>query len=75
MCVHAFVCVFQVAMTRAEVCLRATHVSGVRHLCLVKATSDEVFDIDDQEAAYQDISGRTAWVSVCVCLHQLTFYI
>ncbi|XP_046887097.1 general transcription factor 3C polypeptide 3 isoform X2 [Hypomesus transpacificus] len=53
----------KVAMTRAEVCLRATHVSGVRHLCLVKATSDEVFDIDDQEAAYQDISGKTSVLS------------
>lgn len=53
----------KVAMTRAQVCVRATNVSGVRHLCLVKSSSDQVFDIDDQEAAYQDISGKTSVLS------------
>uniref|UniRef100_A0A674D6V5 General transcription factor IIIC, polypeptide 3 n=1 Tax=Salmo trutta TaxID=8032 RepID=A0A674D6V5_SALTR len=53
----------KVAMTRAQVCVRASMWSGVRHLRLVKVSKDLVSDIDDQEAAYQDISGKTSVLS------------
>ncbi|CAB1327500.1 unnamed protein product [Coregonus sp. 'balchen'] len=53
----------KVAMTRAQVCVRASRWSGVRHLRLVKVSKDMVSDIDDQEAAYQDISGKTSVLS------------
>ncbi|KAM6945794.1 general transcription factor 3C polypeptide 3 [Aplochiton taeniatus] len=52
----------KVAMTRAKVCVRSVIVSGVKHLRLVKV-KDHVSDIDDQEAAYQDISGKTSVLS------------
>ncbi|XP_019897888.2 general transcription factor 3C polypeptide 3 isoform X2 [Esox lucius] len=66
----------KVAMTRAQVCLRADGSSGERHLSLVKVSRDLVSDIDDQEAAYQDVSGKTSvlsredwWILLvrCVC--------
>uniref|UniRef100_A0A8C7L701 Ral transcription factor IIIC subunit 3 n=1 Tax=Oncorhynchus kisutch TaxID=8019 RepID=A0A8C7L701_ONCKI len=47
----------KVAMTRAQVCVKARMWAGVRHLRLVKVSKDLVSDIHDQEAAYQDISG------------------
>ncbi|XP_038839402.1 general transcription factor 3C polypeptide 3-like [Salvelinus namaycush] len=53
----------KVAMTRAQVCVRASMWSGVRHLRLVKVSKDLVSDIGDQEAAYQDISGKTSVLS------------
>uniref|UniRef100_A0A8C7LG56 Ral transcription factor IIIC subunit 3 n=1 Tax=Oncorhynchus kisutch TaxID=8019 RepID=A0A8C7LG56_ONCKI len=49
----------KVAMTRAQVCVKARMWAGVRHLRLVKVSKDLVSDIHDQEAAYQDISGKT----------------
>ncbi|XP_071389265.1 general transcription factor 3C polypeptide 3 [Centroberyx affinis] len=52
----------KVAMQRAKVCVRSVMVSGERHLRLVKV-KDMLPDIADQEAAYQDISGKC----VCVC--------
>uniref|UniRef100_A0A674D6K0 General transcription factor IIIC, polypeptide 3 n=1 Tax=Salmo trutta TaxID=8032 RepID=A0A674D6K0_SALTR len=65
----------KVAMTRAQVCVRASMWSGVRHLRLVKVSKDLVSDIDDQEAAYQDISKTSVlsredwWLLLvrCVC--------
>uniref|UniRef100_A0A6Q2WVX3 General transcription factor IIIC, polypeptide 3 n=1 Tax=Esox lucius TaxID=8010 RepID=A0A6Q2WVX3_ESOLU len=65
----------KVAMTRAQVCLRADGSSGERHLSLVKVSRDLVSDIDDQEAAYQDVSKTSVlsredwWILLvrCVC--------
>uniref|UniRef100_A0A8C7L6X1 Ral transcription factor IIIC subunit 3 n=1 Tax=Oncorhynchus kisutch TaxID=8019 RepID=A0A8C7L6X1_ONCKI len=53
----------KVAMTRAQVCVKARMWAGVRHLRLVKVSKDLVSDIHDQEAAYQDISGKTSVLS------------
>uniref|UniRef100_A0A8K9WQU1 General transcription factor IIIC, polypeptide 3 n=1 Tax=Oncorhynchus mykiss TaxID=8022 RepID=A0A8K9WQU1_ONCMY len=53
----------KVAMTRAQVCVKASMWAGVRHLRLVKVSKDLVSDIHDQEAAYQDISGKTSVLS------------
>ncbi|CAL8307776.1 unnamed protein product [Merluccius merluccius] len=50
----------KVAMTRACVCVRSVLVSGKRHLRLVKVKDMTTDDITDQEAAYQDISGKTS---------------
>uniref|UniRef100_UPI003AAD18A2 general transcription factor 3C polypeptide 3 isoform X2 n=1 Tax=Centroberyx gerrardi TaxID=166262 RepID=UPI003AAD18A2 len=49
----------KVAMQRAKVCVCSVIVSGERHLRLVKV-KDMLPDIADQEAAYQDISGKTS---------------
>ncbi|XP_064815946.1 general transcription factor 3C polypeptide 3-like [Oncorhynchus masou masou] len=53
----------KVAMTRAQVCVKASMWAGVRHLRLVKVSKDLVSDIHDQEAAYRDISGKTSVLS------------
>ncbi|KAJ3584153.1 hypothetical protein NHX12_014649 [Muraenolepis orangiensis] len=50
----------KVAMTRSCVCVRSVLVSGKRHLTLVKVKDMTSEDILDQEAAYQDISGKTS---------------
>ncbi|XP_029922885.1 general transcription factor 3C polypeptide 3 [Myripristis murdjan] len=52
----------KVAMQRAKVCARSVIMSGERHLNLVKV-KDMQPDIADQEAAYQDISGKTSVLS------------
>lgn len=51
------VCVFQVAMQRAKVCVRFVNVSGENHLRLVKA-KDMQPEIADHEAAYLDNTGK-----------------
>ncbi|KAJ8003697.1 hypothetical protein DPEC_G00151010 [Dallia pectoralis] len=58
-----FAMLLKVAMTRAHVCVRANVSSGERHLGLVKVSRDMVSDIVDQEAAYQDVSGKTSVLS------------
>ncbi|KAM4602084.1 general transcription factor 3C polypeptide 3 [Polymixia lowei] len=52
----------KVAMQRARVCVRSVIVSDKRHLRLVKV-KDLNSEITDQEAAYQDISGKTSVLS------------
>ncbi|XP_036947633.1 general transcription factor 3C polypeptide 3 isoform X1 [Acanthopagrus latus] len=48
----------KVAMQRAKVCVRSVIVSGENHLRLVKV-KDMQTEIDDQEAAYLDNTGKT----------------
>lgn len=55
------VCVSQVAMQRAKVCVRSVTVSGESHLRLVKVR-DMQSEIADHEAAYLDNTG------MCVCV-------
>ncbi|XP_014340256.1 general transcription factor 3C polypeptide 3 isoform X2 [Latimeria chalumnae] len=50
----------KVAMNRAQVCLISSSRSGERHLYLIKVSRDKVSDIDDQEAAYLDVKGKTS---------------
>ncbi|XP_061082620.1 general transcription factor 3C polypeptide 3 isoform X3 [Conger conger] len=49
----------KVAMNRAQVCLVSSSRSGEKRLYLVKVSCDKVSDIDDQEAAYLDVIGKT----------------
>ncbi|XP_036396803.1 general transcription factor 3C polypeptide 3 [Megalops cyprinoides] len=53
----------KVAMNRAQVCLISSSRSGERHLYLIKVSRDKVSDIDDQEAAYLDVIGKTSVLS------------
>ncbi|KAM9766534.1 general transcription factor 3C polypeptide 3 isoform 2-T2 [Menidia menidia] len=48
----------KVAMQRAKVCVRSVTLSGETHLKLVK-TNDMISEIDDQETAYLDNTGKT----------------
>ncbi|XP_041120613.1 general transcription factor 3C polypeptide 3 isoform X1 [Polyodon spathula] len=50
----------KVAMNRAQVCLISSSCSGERHLYLIKVSRDKISDIDDQEAAYLDVIGKTS---------------
>ncbi|XP_056157326.1 general transcription factor 3C polypeptide 3 [Lampris incognitus] len=68
----------KVAMHRAKVCARSLLVSGERHIRLVKV-KDMQLEITDQEAAYQDISGKTSvlsreewWQLLVTCLHTMS---
>lgn len=56
------VCMFQVAMQRAKVCVRLVSLSGKNHLRLLKV-KDMQPEIADHEAAYRDNTGE-----VCVCV-------
>uniref|UniRef100_A0AAY4BHQ0 General transcription factor IIIC, polypeptide 3 n=1 Tax=Denticeps clupeoides TaxID=299321 RepID=A0AAY4BHQ0_9TELE len=60
-----YICVIklQVAMNRAQVCLISNSSLGSKHLHLVKLVQGKVFDIDDQEAAYLDVTGKTSVLS------------
>ncbi|KAG2458952.1 TF3C3 factor, partial [Polypterus senegalus] len=49
----------KVAMNRAQVCLISSSRSGERHIYLIKVPRDKISDIDDQEAAYLDVIGKT----------------
>uniref|UniRef100_A0AAY4BHT2 General transcription factor IIIC, polypeptide 3 n=1 Tax=Denticeps clupeoides TaxID=299321 RepID=A0AAY4BHT2_9TELE len=53
----------KVAMNRAQVCLISNSSLGSKHLHLVKLVQGKVFDIDDQEAAYLDVTGKTSVLS------------
>ncbi|KAG9349390.1 hypothetical protein JZ751_027833 [Albula glossodonta] len=53
----------KVAMNRAQVCLISSSRSGQRRLYLIKVSRDKVSDIDDQEAAYLDVIGKTSVLS------------
>ncbi|XP_066544573.1 general transcription factor 3C polypeptide 3 [Amia ocellicauda] len=53
----------KVAMNRAQVCLISSSCSGERHLHLIKVSRDKISDIDDQEAAYLDVIGKTSVLS------------
>lgn len=49
--------VLQVAMVRAQVCLIADTSSGARHLRLIRVSKNTLSEIEDQEAAYLDVTG------------------
>ncbi|XP_062865697.1 general transcription factor 3C polypeptide 3 [Trichomycterus rosablanca] len=53
----------KVAMVRAQVCLIANRSSGSRHLKLIKVSRDKLAEIEDQEAAYMDVTGKTSVLS------------
>ncbi|XP_023697257.1 general transcription factor 3C polypeptide 3 [Paramormyrops kingsleyae] len=53
----------KVAMNRAQVCLISRCNSGERHLYLVKVSREKISDIEDQEAAYLDVIGKTSVLS------------
>ncbi|XP_055062106.2 general transcription factor 3C polypeptide 3 [Misgurnus anguillicaudatus] len=53
----------KVGMVRAQVCIVSDMSSGVKHLKLVKVSRNKLTDIDDQEAAYLDIKGKTSVLS------------
>lgn len=44
-------------MVRAQVCLIANTASGTRHLRLIKVSKNTLSEIEDQEAAYLDVTG------------------
>ncbi|KAI5090218.1 general transcription factor 3C polypeptide 3, partial [Silurus meridionalis] len=46
----------KVAMVRAQVCLIASTSSGTRHLRLIRVSKNMLSEIEDQEAAYLDIT-------------------
>uniref|UniRef100_UPI00398E6898 general transcription factor 3C polypeptide 3 isoform X1 n=1 Tax=Pristiophorus japonicus TaxID=55135 RepID=UPI00398E6898 len=50
----------KVAMSRAQVSLVSKSKNGEKHLYLAKDSRDKVSDIDDQEAAYLDVKGKTS---------------
>lgn len=56
------VCLLQVAMQRAKVCVRSVSMSGKSHMRLVKG-KDAQPEIADHEAAYRDNTGED------VCVH------
>ncbi|KAJ8350507.1 hypothetical protein SKAU_G00256370 [Synaphobranchus kaupii] len=67
----------KVAMNRARVCVISSSRSGEKRLYLIKVSRDKVSDIDDQEAAYLDVIGKTSVLSKddwwqlllrCVCV-------
>lgn len=45
-------------MVRAQVCLIANASSGARHLRLVRVSKNALSEIEDQEAAYLDVTGQ-----------------
>lgn len=49
----------KVAMVRAQVCVVSDTSSGVKHLKLIKVSRNKLTEIDDQEAAYLDVTGKT----------------
>lgn len=53
----------KVAMVRAQVCVVSDTSSGVKHLKLVKVSHNKLTEIDDQEAAYLDVKGKTSVLS------------
>ncbi|KAI7811198.1 general transcription factor 3C polypeptide 3 [Triplophysa rosa] len=53
----------KVGMVRAQVCVVSDTSSGVKHLQLVKVSRNKLTEIDDQEAAYLDIKGKTSVLS------------
>ncbi|KAA0722615.1 General transcription factor 3C polypeptide 3 [Triplophysa tibetana] len=53
----------KVGMVRAQVCVVSDTSSGVKHLKLVKVSRNKLTKIDDQEAAYLDIKGKTSVLS------------
>ncbi|XP_056596029.1 general transcription factor 3C polypeptide 3 [Triplophysa dalaica] len=53
----------KVGMVRAQVCVVSDTSSGVKHLKLVKVSLNKLTKIDDQEAAYLDIKGKTSVLS------------
>ncbi|XP_072512983.1 general transcription factor 3C polypeptide 3 [Salminus brasiliensis] len=53
----------KVAMVRAQVCLIASTSSGTRHLRLIKVSRNKLSEIEDQEAAYLDVTGKTSVLS------------
>ncbi|KAG7315610.1 hypothetical protein KOW79_020476 [Hemibagrus wyckioides] len=68
----------KVAMVRAQVCLIANTSSGTRHLRLIRVSKNTLSEIEDQEAAYLDVTGKTSvlsredWWSLLVnCLNVL----
>lgn len=68
----------KVAMVRAQVCLIARSSSGVRHLHLIKVSANKLAEIEDQEAAYLDVTGKTSvlaredwWRLLLCCLDAL----
>lgn len=65
----ACVCLFQVAMQRAKVCVRCFTISGKSHVKLVKV-KDMQSEIADHEAAYRDNTGRK---NMFVCIKRMCF--
>ncbi|KAF4074934.1 hypothetical protein AMELA_G00228980 [Ameiurus melas] len=53
----------KVAMVRARVCLIADTSSGTRHLRLIRVSKNMLAEIEDQEAAYLDVTGKTSVLS------------
>uniref|UniRef100_A0A4W4F993 General transcription factor IIIC, polypeptide 3 n=1 Tax=Electrophorus electricus TaxID=8005 RepID=A0A4W4F993_ELEEL len=53
----------KVAMVRAQVCLIASTSSGCKHVCLIKVSRSKLSEIEDQEAAYLDVTGKTSVLS------------
>ncbi|MCJ8747730.1 hypothetical protein PDJAM_G00156720 [Pangasius djambal] len=53
----------KVAMVRAQVCLIANTSSGTRHLRLIRVSKNTLSEIEDQEAAYLDVTGKTSVLS------------
>ncbi|XP_060754465.1 general transcription factor 3C polypeptide 3 isoform X2 [Neoarius graeffei] len=53
----------KVAMVRAQVCLVANTSSGTRHLRLIRVSKNTLSEIEDQEAAYLDVTGKTSVLS------------
>jgi len=51
-------CFVKVAMVRAQVCVVSDTSSGVKHLKLIKVPRNKLMEIDDQEAAYLDVTGK-----------------
>uniref|UniRef100_A0A4W4FAC8 General transcription factor IIIC, polypeptide 3 n=1 Tax=Electrophorus electricus TaxID=8005 RepID=A0A4W4FAC8_ELEEL len=49
----------KVAMVRAQVCLIASTSSGCKHVCLIKVSRSKLSEIEDQEAAYLDVTGTS----------------
>lgn len=56
--VVVFSCFVKVAMVRAQVCVVSDTSSGVKHLKLIKVSRNKLTEIDDQEAAYLDVTGK-----------------
>uniref|UniRef100_A0A8B9JKB1 General transcription factor IIIC, polypeptide 3 n=1 Tax=Astyanax mexicanus TaxID=7994 RepID=A0A8B9JKB1_ASTMX len=54
----------KVAMVRAQVCLIASTSSGTRHLRLIKVSRNKLSEIEDQEAAYLDVTAHNLLTSV-----------
>ncbi|KAM9454601.1 general transcription factor 3C polypeptide 3 [Clarias gariepinus] len=68
----------KVAMVRAQVCLIANTSTGTRHLRLIRVSKNTLSEIEDQEAAYLDVTGKTSvlsredwWNLLLSCLNTL----